>query len=198
MYKVFIENKAVIFKINPQLKNKQVLSKKQVWKKIKWILKTDLDGIVFEIKSKQQFWDIFDEYIYIKAAGGIVQRKNKFLFIKRNGVWDIPKGKLEKGEKVKEAAVREIVEECNVNPPKIKCHLLNTFHIYKMNGRKYLKKTYWYWMKANKNDKKLKPQKEEGITKVKFFKPSKFDKIKANTYKSIVEVINELEKQLPN
>lgn len=198
MYKVFIENKAVIFKINPQLKNKQVLSKKQMWKKIKWILKTDLDGIIFEIKTKQQFWDIFDEYIYIKAAGGIVQRKNKFLFIKRNGRWDIPKGKLEKDEKVKHAAVREIVEECHVNPPKIKSHLIDTFHTYKMNGRKYLKKTYWYWMEANKKDKKLKPQKEEGITKVKYFKTSKFDKIKENTYKSILEVIYELENRLPN
>ncbi len=198
MYKVFIENKAVIFKINPQLKNKMVLSKKQVWKKIKWITKTNLDGIIFEIKTKQQFWDIFDEYIYIKAAGGIVQRKNKFLFIKRNGVWDIPKGKLEKGEKVKQTAVREIVEECHVNPPKIKSHLIDTFHTYKMNGTKYLKKTYWFWMEANKKDKKLKPQKEEGITKVKYFKPSQFKKIKSKTYGSIVEVINKLEKQLDN
>jgi len=196
MYKVFIENKAVIFKINPQLNKKSQLSKKQVWKKIKWITKTDLDGIAFEIKNEKQFWNIFSDYKYIKAAGGLVQRKNKFLFIKRNGVWDIPKGKLEKGEKVKQAAVREIVEECNVNPPKIKEHLIDTYHTYKMNGKKCLKKTYWFWMEANKKDKKLKPQKEEGITKVKFIKPTKFDKIKSNTYPSIIDVLSVMEDKL--
>ncbi|HIP35764.1 MAG TPA: NUDIX domain-containing protein [Crocinitomix sp.] len=198
MYKVFIENKAVIFKINPQLNKKNQLSKKQIWKKIKWITKTQLDGIAFEIKSKDEFKEIFNKYKFIKAAGGLVQRKNKFLFIKRNGVWDIPKGKLEKGEKVKKAAIREIVEECNVNPPKIKAHLLNTYHTYTMNGKKYLKKTYWFWMMANQKDKKLKPQTEEGISKVKYVKVKKFDKIKSKTYKSIVEVINVLESRLDN
>jgi ADP-ribose pyrophosphatase YjhB (NUDIX family) len=196
MYKVFIKNKAIIFKINPQITKKSQLSKKQIWKKIKWVTKTNLDGVAFEIKNDNQFWDIFNGYKFIEAAGGLVQRKNKFLFIKRNGVWDIPKGKLEKGEKVEQAAVREIVEECNVNSPKIKEHLINTYHTYKMNGKKCLKKTYWFWMEANKKDKKLKPQKEEGITKVKYLKPSKFDKVKSNTYQSIIEVINILESKL--
>jgi len=196
MYKVFIENKAVIFKINPQINKKSKLSKKQIWKKIKWVSKTDLNGIAFEIKNEKQFWEVFEDYKFIEAAGGLVQRKNKFLFIKRNGVWDIPKGKLEKGEKVKQAAVREIVEECNVNPPKIKEHLIDTFHTYEMKGKKILKKTYWFWMEANKKDRKLKPQKEEGITKVKYIKPSKFVKIKSNTYQSILEVINLLEHKI--
>jgi ADP-ribose pyrophosphatase YjhB (NUDIX family) len=196
MYKVFIENKAVIFKINPQVKKKSQLSKKQIWKKIKWVTKTNLNGVAFEIKNDNQFWDVFNGYQFIEAAGGLVQRKNKFLFIKRNGVWDIPKGKLEKGEKVKQAAIREIVEECNVNPPKIKEHLIDTYHTYKMNGKKCLKKTYWFWMEANKKDKKLKPQKEEGITKVKYLKTSKFDKVKSNTYQSIIEVIDTLEGKL--
>ena len=43
----------------------------------------------------ESFQLFFNSYEKIEAAGCIVERKNKLLFIKRNGVWDIPKGKLE-------------------------------------------------------------------------------------------------------
>ena len=33
----------------------------------------------------------------IKAAGGVVIQGRKILFIKKNGRWDMPKGKLKKG-----------------------------------------------------------------------------------------------------
>ena len=33
----------------------------------------------------------------IKAAGGIVIKDDKILFIKKNGRWDLPKGKMEQG-----------------------------------------------------------------------------------------------------
>ncbi|MGV6862716.1 MAG: NUDIX hydrolase [Putridiphycobacter sp.] len=196
MYKVFIENKPVIFKINPDLKKKNRIVKKQVWKEIQKGLKRKKSKLVFEIKNKGEFFKIFEDYKYIIAAGGLVQKKKKFLFIKRNGVWDIPKGKLEKGEKIKKAAIREIVEECGVNPPKIKQHLIDTYHTYEYKGKLVLKRTYWYWMTANEKDTKLVPQKEEGITKVSYLKAKKFKKIKRNTYASIIEVMKALENRL--
>ena len=191
MYKVFIENKAVIFKINPNFKNKYS-TKKEIWEKIDWLLTSKMDGMIFEIKNDKQFWNIFKKHIYIEAAGGLVEREGKFLFIKRNGVWDIPKGKLDKGEKIKKAAIREIEEECGLKKPKIKKHLLNTWHTYEMNGRIYLKRTFWFWLKEGKTKTKLVPQVEEGITKVKYLPISKFKKIRKNTFQSIIDVMNKL------
>lgn len=197
MYKVFIESKAVIFKINPNFKNKY-LTKKEIWKEIDWLRNSDVNGMIFELRNEKQFWKIFKRHIYIEAAGGMVERDSKFLFIKRNGVWDIPKGKLEKNEKIKKAAVREIEEECGLEKPKIKEHLIDTWHTYEMRGRLYLKRTYWFWLKEGKKKTKLVPQAEEGITKVKYLPPSKFKKIRKNTYQSIIDVMDALEKKKNN
>jgi 8-oxo-dGTP pyrophosphatase MutT (NUDIX family) len=192
MYKVFIENKVVFFKINPNY-NDDYLTKKEIWKKVKWLKKSNTDGIIIEIKNDKQFWKIFKAYKYIEAAGGLVQKDDAFLFIKRNGFWDIPKGKLDKNEKIKKAAIREIEEECGIKAPKIKQHLINTWHTYEQNGKLYLKCTYWFWLKAAKNDNsKLIPQAEEGITKVKYLPISKFKKIKKNTFQSILDVLKAL------
>ncbi len=191
MYKVFIDNKAVIFKINPNFKH-NYLSKKEIWENINWLLDSSMDGIIVEIKNDKKFWKVFKDYEYIEAAGGLVQKDNKYLFIKRNGKWDIPKGKVEKGESIKNATVREIEEECGLIKPKIKKHLINTWHTYEMNGKLYLKKTYWYWLKEGKKQSKLIPQGEEGITKVKYLPISKLKKIKKNTYQSILDVIDAL------
>jgi 8-oxo-dGTP pyrophosphatase MutT (NUDIX family) len=44
----------------------------------------------------------------IEAGGGLVlNSKGEFLVIYRNGIWDLPKGKLEKGEDFQTAALRE-------------------------------------------------------------------------------------------
>ena len=65
------------------------------------------------------------------------------------------------------------------------------------NGKLYLKRTYWFWLNASDNDNsKLLPQKEEGITKVKYFSSKKFKKIRGNTFQSIHDVLSELCKHL--
>ena len=88
------------------------------------------------------------------------------LFIYRNNVWDLPKGRIEKGESVETAAVREVEEECGIFNLTIIKKLITTYHIYYQNGNK-LKETYWFLMSSN-YDKELIPQLEEGITKVIF------------------------------
>ena len=51
----------------------------------------------------------------VEAAGGLVQHANgKVLFIHRNNRWDLPKGRIEKGENEIDAAVREVIEETGV------------------------------------------------------------------------------------
>lgn len=107
----------------------------------------------------------------IDAAGGVVFRVNEndsteVLLIYRNSIWDIPKGKKEKGESNKECARREVMEEVNASElPEIRDTLVTTFHTYKTKKKEYHKTTYWYSMEF-KTEQEFKPQIEEGITKV--------------------------------
>ena len=58
-------------------------------------------------------WSSFKaEFELIVAAGGLVKKEESYLWIYRNNKWDLPKGKVEKNESVKSAAIREVVEEC--------------------------------------------------------------------------------------
>ncbi|MFT4602413.1 MAG: 8-oxo-dGTP pyrophosphatase MutT (NUDIX family), partial [Arenicella sp.] len=74
--------------------------------------KVFIDNIAktYQLESEESLKSEFENFKFIEAAGGLVEFKGKFLFIKRNGLWDIPKGKLEKGESIEEGAVREIEE----------------------------------------------------------------------------------------
>lgn len=150
----------------------------------------------YQLKSEKELLQKFSDHKFIEAAGGIVKRGNQFLFIKRHGLWDIPKGKLESGEKVKDAAVREIEEECGLVAPQIVDHLIDTWHTYAHKGKNVLKKTYWYVLDEGEKIMELVPQLEENISEVRYFSLNELDTVKANTYGSILEVINKLELHL--
>lgn len=127
----------------------------------------------------------------IKAAGGLVENsKGNFLFIYRNKKWDLPKGKSEKGEGMKEAATREVEEECGVKILSNDAKICKTYHVYTINGKVVLKKTNWYSMTV-KGEPKLIPQKEEGITKAVWLAKTELKPIFKNTYPSIVQVLEE-------
>ena len=71
-----------------------------------------------------------------KAGGGLVyNKKGDVLFIFRNGKWDLPKGGIEKGEEIRETALREVEEETGVTNLVIKRKLQKTYHIFKRSGR---------------------------------------------------------------
>jgi len=192
MYKVFIENRPIKFQINSDLST--TINVDKVWESIQDFLSSDAQEFTVEIPDESTFDQIFESYKRQRAAGGIVQRDNAYLFIKRNGLWDIPKGKLEKGEGPEEGAVREIEEECGLVAPKIKEHLLDTWHTFERKDRSILKRTYWYWLEEGEKAPLI-PQEEEGITEVAYFKTDQFDQIKSNTYLSIIEVMEALEKK---
>ena len=135
------------------------------------------------------FAKLFENFDFIEAAGGIVKRKKSYLFIKRNGLWDIPKGKIEINESVELAAVREIEEECGILNPKIEHMICITYHTYLYKGIATIKKTYWFSLLYD-GDKKTTAQLEEGITKVKWFKEDEIFKIKSNTFPSISDVLD--------
>jgi 8-oxo-dGTP pyrophosphatase MutT (NUDIX family) len=106
----------------------------------------------------------------ITAAGGVVFRvvngETEILLIERNGVWDLPKGKLEVGESIPECAIREVTEETGVNElPVIVNSLGTTFHEYRQGQKHFTKTTWWYAMIWYHTPEKFNPQKEEGVTK---------------------------------
>src|SRR6476661_1663707 len=56
-------------------------------------------GIIIHKNFEKLKKDFFKHFTFIEAAGGIVQNDRKdLLFIFRRGKWDLPKGKMEKGE----------------------------------------------------------------------------------------------------
>jgi len=127
--------------------------------------------------------------VLIEAAGGLVKNEyGEYLFIYRHDKWDLPKGKIEKEERVKEAAVREVEEECGIKVSALGKKICKTYHAYTSRGEVVLKKTHWFDMQCN-GQKKLLPQKEEGITDVRWFKKAHIEPIIANTFPSIMDVL---------
>lgn len=108
----------------------------------------------------------------IKAGGGLVYRKGddglQVLLIKRNGMWDLPKGKLEKGETIEKCARREVSEETGIPLPGVIDFLVTTYHEYELNNQKVGKKTDWFLMNAGDPDPSLKPEENEGITEIRW------------------------------
>ncbi len=77
----------------------------------------------------------------IEAGGGVVLNdRGEFLVILRNGIWDLPKGKLEKGEDFATAAMREVEEETGLHGLKMLDPLSSTYHTYNLKGKRILKK----------------------------------------------------------
>jgi ADP-ribose pyrophosphatase YjhB (NUDIX family) len=126
----------------------------------------------------------------IKAAGGIVRnQKEDYLFIKRLGFWDLPKGKLHKKESAQDGALREVTEETGLTNLIITKQLQSTFHIYTdRKGHEILKETYWFEMNCNE-DQKLVPQLEEDITEVKWFTQKELNIPIEKTYASLRQLL---------
>jgi 8-oxo-dGTP pyrophosphatase MutT (NUDIX family) len=131
----------------------------------------------------------YSKFRLIKAAGGIVRNdENDILIIKRNGIWDLPKGKVEPDEKVLDAAVREVSEECGISNIVASDLFDVTCHIYDTYGFWALKETHWFLMKANESD--FVPQREEGIEEVRWASKDFINKIKGNTYPLIFDLLS--------
>ena len=126
---------------------------------------------------------------YIHAAGGLVfNSKGRFLVIKRNGIWDLPKGKSEAGETSGETALREVSEECGLKFLVLKKFITRTFHTYYIKNTPIIKETEWFEMSTNGSEK-TKPQIKEDITEIKWIKKSEVSIIMDNTYPSIIDVL---------
>tara|TARA_B100000945_G_scaffold88198_1_gene68652 strand:- start:880 stop:1566 length:687 start_codon:yes stop_codon:yes gene_type:complete len=146
-------------------------------------------SVTFTLKNKKEVIKYLKKkFKLIKAAGGIVQNnENKILFIYRLGKWDLPKGKKDKGEKIKDCAVREVEEETNTKVKIIKRNC-TTWHTYTRYKKFILKKTVWYKMKCI-DDSKMKGQKKEKIEKVRWMENKIINEILINSFKSLSYVV---------
>lgn len=130
---------------------------------------------------------IKNHFKIVKAAGGIVRKSNDILLIYRLKKWDLPKGKLDKGETIAQCAVREVEEETGVKV-EIDSFFKKSYHTYIRKKKRVLKETHWYLMRCIE-DIHMAPQANEGIEDVKW--KSEFDVAFAtqDTYKSLKRLL---------
>jgi 8-oxo-dGTP pyrophosphatase MutT (NUDIX family) len=203
MYKVFINNKPLIFSDASQMweKTDRLLiahyagKQKFLYSYIDTLEKSPhYDGIILLSANVEKMWaDFQDIFKIIEAAGGVVfNEKKEALLIYRLKTWDLPKGKIDKGETPEIAAVREIQEETGLNVVELGDLLCHTYHTYEQKGKRILKKTYWYVMTTT--EEKLTPQYSEDIELAEWHNLTDFLQAKRTIYPSILEVLGAVTK----
>ncbi len=146
-----------------------------------------LDITVVDYEAVKVYLD--NKFKIIKAAGGLIMKKDRFLMIYRMKKWDLPKGKKESGEKSKQTAEREVEEECNIDV-KIGKKICTTWHTYTMNRNSMIKKTRWYLMELV-DDSRIKPSIEEDIEDLRWMTQKEVYHALDNSYNSIRYVFEE-------
>jgi len=147
-------------------------------------------GVMWHSDLEQLKKAFFKNFKEIEAAGGIVQNdKKELLFILRLGKWDLPKGKIEKGEDPETCTLREVEEETGVTGLKLTQKVGETYHTYNAYGKHFLKTTHWFYMTCS-SKQKLVPQTEEDIAAIKWVKTKDIQEPLSNTYPSIKDILN--------
>ena len=196
MYKVFFNQKPIVLttEITTPKEDSPFFYVKFTNKKfIVHVLKSKKVKMLFLYHSKEEklWYYFFNMFKLIEAAGGLVRNlnTNQYLFIFRNKKWDLPKGRINKNEDVKNAAIREVEEETGVENLSIIKPLNTTFHIFKKNRKYRLKKTFWYSMTTD-YDKELTPETREGIEKAIWINTDSIPSLKNKMYRNINLVIS--------
>ncbi len=159
-----------------------------------------LDNFLKELKQKniqnctffiytdiiEMYRTIIKNHLIIAAGGLVFNQNNQVLLIKRNGSWDLPKGKVEPMELYPEAAKREVEEECGIEVD-ITSKLGITYHAYPLKSNIAIKKNIWYSMMCT-NIKNAKPQLEEGITKLKWCNLAEAKTLIATSFLSLQKI----------
>jgi len=206
MYKIYINEHALVLTSTKKLLSNKITKKTLVAKYLgkKKFLFNYIDmlekGSAFEkIVIYHDDFEILKEDFNslttrLEAGGGVVRNEdNEILFIFRKSTWDLPKGKKDRGEKLRACAVREVMEETGIVDVTIDRKLVVTRHLYKQKGQRILKYTKWYLMNTHKQ--KLIPQLDEDITKAKWMSSATFFSEPRKVYKNIVDVLASIEKK---
>ena len=210
MYKLFINNKIVFLCQNPSFVDNlmheefiiEPYTTKENLDSIFNILMSNTNHsnvILFHTDTEKLFKDVCSYFKCIEAAGGVVKNKNNdILLIYRRGFWDLPKGKIEKGETLSDAAIREVEEETGLINVKIiqpvvfkKLKNKATYHSYFIDDKLALKVSYWFEMQTD-SEANLIPQTEEDIEQAIWVKKEDIPNYFDNMYLSIIDVLKEV------
>ena len=200
MYKIFHENKALIF---PKIEGDSLRLDATLQESDRydtellcdffpeWLNDRDPgDTFIHEVGENAVAAALKEIFRMAPAAGGVVVVDGKFVSIVRKGIPDLPKGHIEKGEEPEAAAMREVEEETGIGKLHITNELPSTWHCYLEHDEWTLKRTYWYLMESGETIQP-KPQTEEGITEIKLIGNEEIEDFLKNTYRSTSEILGE-------
>lgn len=206
MYKIYINESILLLgksskkdklinKENPDLVNVYQGNKKHLLNYIDMMEKNPTGRKVLlhsenYIQLKEDFRSLVVE---IPAAGGlVVNEKKEILFIYRRKNWDLPKGKIDEGEKRKDAAIREVIEETGIKSVTIENKMGKTIHLFRTGKNlRAIKLSYWYLMSTH--DQKLTPQIEEDIEEARWMTKADFLSLSRPVYPSIMHILDKYE-----
>jgi len=198
MYKIFHENKALIF---PKIEGNTLKFDATPQESDRydaellcdffpeWLDDRDPgDTFIHEVGENAVAEALKQTFKMAPAAGGIVVKNGKIVTITRHDIPDLPKGHIEKGESPEQAALREVEEETGIGKLQIVKPLPSTWHCYFEHEEWKLKRTYWYLMQSEA-ELQAKPQTEEGISEVKLIGAEEIDSFLKRTFRSISEIL---------
>jgi len=145
-----------------------------------------LAGYVWQSQAADDLWNqVMDHYTHWQAAGGLVTNPaGEILLMFRRGKWDLPKGKIDRGETPEEAALREVTEETGLHHIAIIRKLTDTWHVYPLNEQKILKQTHWFAMGFTGEELTI-PQIEEDIVDIQWIRPENIGKYMPYSYPNL-------------
>ena len=103
MYKVFEPKKEVIF-----INTEKQLGNSSKGNRSKNTNDKEVIEYVFSKDPYDEIMKYYADHKLLKAAGGLVQNDGYFLWIYRNNICDLPKGKIEDNESITDAALRKL------------------------------------------------------------------------------------------
>jgi 8-oxo-dGTP pyrophosphatase MutT (NUDIX family) len=198
-YRIFYSDRVIKFTSNQQWTPRAgriILLDPSVSDLHRWLKKIKYESGIQEVTVQvEDPAGLFQEFIgsmkKIESSGGIVSLEGKVLFIYRFGRWDLPKGKMEKGESPGQTALREVEEECGIGQLKLEERFSDTFHIYIFEGQYVVKQTYWFGMSTT-DSRMPQPQYEEGIEEVAWIDPAQWSRVVLpQTYSSLLPLLDE-------
>lgn len=205
MYKIFQENKALVF---PKIEGNSLVFDATPQESDKydaellcdffpeWLDDCDPgDTFIHEVGENAVALALKETFRMAPAAGGIIVKDGKIVTIVRKGIPDLPKGHIEQGETPEVAALREVEEETGIGNLKIVKELPSTWHCYFEHEAWSLKRTYWYLMSTT-DAVQPKPQTEEGITEIKLIGNEEIEDFLKNTFRNISEILGKELRQI--
>ena len=163
-----------------------------VSKIIGWLGDESLENLdLGDVDGKNLAFAIKKIFRQAPAAGGVVIIDNQFVAIERNGIPDLPKGHIEKGESPEVAALREVEEETGITNLEIIKELPATWHCYLLDNQWTIKKISWFLMHTTSGMKNV-PQTEEGIAKVYLVDKDHVKDFEEKTFASLKTLVPEI------